>query len=67
MQPCISFQRSFLKEIVPSVDNNLCESLMRILDCYMYPYVAEEGRPHPTDVMIADMVTCMYVVVVTEC
>ena len=27
-----------LQELVPTVDNNLAESLMRILDCYLEPY-----------------------------
>ena len=41
------------------MDNNLAQSLMRILDSYLHPYVPEEGRPSPTDVMIADLVTCI--------
>jgi len=61
LQPSITFLRTYLRELVPSVDNNfnLAESLMRILDCYLEPYVIVEGRPAPTDIMIADLVTCI--------
>jgi dynein heavy chain, axonemal len=31
----IGFLRQYLKELVPSVDNNIAESCMRILDCYL--------------------------------
>lgn len=55
----IAFQRSYLKEIVPTVDNNLVQSLLRILDCYFYPYAPEEGKAPPSEVMIADLVTCV--------
>lgn len=57
--PAISFLRTNVKELVPTVDNNLAESLMRILDCYLEPYHVVEGRAPPTDVMIADLVTCI--------
>ena len=59
LQPCISFLRSYIKELVPTVDNNLAESLMRILDCYLEPYYPMEGRPNPSDVMVADLITCI--------
>lgn len=59
LQPTIGYLRSYLKELVPTVDNNLTQSLMRILDCYMEPYIIVEGRAPPTDVMIADMITCV--------
>ena len=32
---------------------------MRILDCYFQPYFPMEGRPHPTESLIADLVTCI--------
>jgi len=35
LQSSIAFLRQHLKELVPSVDNNLAESLLRILDCYL--------------------------------
>lgn len=59
MQPSINFLRTHLKELVPTVDNNLAESLMRILDCFLEPYEIVEGRAPPTDLMIADLVTCI--------
>eukprot|EP01041_Mallomonas_annulata_P000832 gene832-1621_t len=59
LQPGISFMRQYCKELVPSIDNNLAESLMRILDCYFSPFVPEEGKEPPSDLAIADMVTCI--------
>lgn len=59
LPPTIAFLRTNLKELVPTVDNNLAESLLRILDCYLEPYHEVEGRPHATDLMIADLVTCI--------
>jgi dynein heavy chain len=64
MFPAIQFLRSYLKELAPTVDNNLAESLMRILDCYFKPFVEEEGKPPPTDVMIADVITTIEAVFV---
>jgi dynein heavy chain len=57
--PALNFIRTNVKELVPTVDNNLTESLLRILDCYLEPYYPEEGRAPPTDLMIADLVTCI--------
>jgi dynein heavy chain len=57
--PSISFMRTQLKELAPTVDNNLAESLMRILDCYIEPYHPVEGKAPPTDLMIADLITCI--------
>ena len=59
LQPCISFLRANCKELVPTVDNNLTESLMRLLDCYLEPYVLKEGEAPPSDLMIADLITCI--------
>jgi dynein heavy chain len=55
--PSIQFLRVHLKELAPTVDNNLAESLMRILDCYLFPFHPVEGEPPVTDIMIADAVT----------
>ncbi|CAM9108221.1 unnamed protein product, partial [Ectocarpus fasciculatus] len=55
--PSIQFLRTNLKELAPTVDNNLAESLMRILDCYLHPFHPVEGDPPVTDIMIADAVT----------
>ena len=57
LQPSIFFLRMYLKELAPTVDNNLAESLMRIIDCYVAPYNAVEGGPPVTDLMIADLIT----------
>jgi dynein heavy chain len=59
LQSSIFFLRTYLKELVPTVDNNLASSLMRILDCYLAPYFWKEGMDPITDLMIADMVTCI--------
>jgi dynein heavy chain, axonemal len=59
MQPAISFLRTNLKELAPTVDNNLAESLMRLLDCFFVPFIPEESKPPPTDIMIADLCTCI--------
>lgn len=58
-QPAITFLRTYLKELVPTVDNNLSASLMRLLDCYFAPFVPAEGKPAPTDIMLSDMSTCI--------
>eukprot|EP01031_Cornospumella_fuschlensis_P032177 gene32177-38921_t len=57
--PSLMFIRTNVKELVPTVDNNLTESLLRILDCYLEPYYPVEGRPPATDLMIADLITCI--------
>jgi dynein heavy chain len=57
--PSIFFLRTYMKELVTTVDNNLAQSFMSILDCYLMPYQPVEGKPPPTDLMIADLVTCI--------
>src|SRR4051812_5883909 len=59
MQSSINFLRANSKELVPTVDNNLAESLMRVLDCFLEPFVIKEGRASPTEIMVADLVTCI--------
>jgi dynein heavy chain len=44
----ILFVRTDLKELVPTVDNNLCQSLMRILSCYLRQFHPVEGMPPPS-------------------
>ena len=39
LQPSISFIRNHCIEPVPSVDANLCRSLMNIIDCLLKPYL----------------------------
>jgi dynein heavy chain len=45
IDPCIQFIRKQCAEPVPSVDNNLAASLMRIIDCILAPHVPLEGVP----------------------
>jgi len=49
METSMGFVRSYLKELSPTCDNNLSQSLMRILDCYMEPFYDKEGRDPVTD------------------
>ena len=42
LEPMLSFMRKNCPEPVPTVDNNICQSLMRILDCYFIDYVETE-------------------------
>ena len=41
-EPLIRELRLFLKEVVTTMDNNICQSLMRILDCFFVPYTETE-------------------------
>lgn len=40
--------RQFCREVVPTVDNNVAQSLMRVLDCFLEPFQEVEGIPPPT-------------------
>ena len=55
MTPGFGFLRTFLKEQVPTVNNNLVQSLQRILDCYFEPYHEVEGREPMTKTEIKAM------------
>lgn len=44
----LTFLRRFLTEIALTIDNNLTQSLMRILDCFFAPYVIKDGVDPPT-------------------
>ena len=46
--PGIDFLRDNMKELSPTVNNNIAESLMRLLDCYFEPFYLKEGRPAPS-------------------
>ena len=37
-EPVLRELRLFLKEVVITMDNNICQSLMRIMDCFFVPY-----------------------------
>lgn len=40
--------RQWCHEVVPTVDNNMAQSLMRVLDCYLEPFQEIEGTPGPS-------------------
>jgi dynein heavy chain len=48
LRPAISFVRDHLKELSPTVDNNMASSLMRILDCFFEPFRTKEGKAPPS-------------------
>jgi len=49
LQSSIQFIRSNCKELAPSCNNNLVQSLLRIMDSYLERYHIKEGRDDPTD------------------
>ena len=53
VQPCLDILRRHLAEPVPTADNNLLRSLMRLLDTVFEEYRVKEGRDPPTDEAIA--------------
>jgi dynein heavy chain len=38
VEPTFKYLRNNLKEVVTTMDNNVCQSLMRIIDCFLVPY-----------------------------
>ncbi|CBZ56170.1 Dynein heavy chain 1, axonemal, related [Neospora caninum Liverpool] len=44
MEPAIAFVRKHCKEPIRTVDNNLCASCMRLLDCLLAPFRPTEDR-----------------------
>ena len=59
VDPTIAFMHAHYEKVAPTVDNNLAESIMNILDSYVEAYQPAEGKPPPTDLMIADLITCI--------
>ena len=49
----IGFMRAQMSELLPTQDNNLCESLTRLLDCFLEPYCEKEGRDAPKKEVVA--------------
>jgi dynein heavy chain len=47
LEPSLTFLRRFLDEIALTIDNNLTQSLMRIMDCFLNSYQPKEGVPPP--------------------
>jgi len=45
----ISFIRTHVKELCPSVDNNLIESLTKMLDCFLDKFAPKEGVDPPSE------------------
>lgn len=37
-EPVLKELRTRLKEVTTTMDNNICQSLMRIIDCFLVPY-----------------------------
>ena len=44
----LTFLRRFLTEIALTIDNNLTQSLMRILDCFFAPFAEQDGVEPPS-------------------
>ncbi|EQC29095.1 hypothetical protein SDRG_13255 [Saprolegnia diclina VS20] len=42
LHAAVIFMRSYLIELVPTIDNNLAQSLLSILNCFLSPYLAAE-------------------------
>jgi dynein heavy chain len=49
----IGFMRAQMSELLPTQDNNLCESLTRLLDCFLEPFCEKEGRDAPKKEVVA--------------
>jgi len=45
----INFVRDNLHELCPTVSNNMAQSLMRVMDCYLDPFRAKEGSKPPEE------------------
>jgi dynein heavy chain, axonemal len=55
LEASLTFLRRFLSEIALTIDNNLTESLMRILDCFFAPFVEQDGIDSPTKEQIKNL------------
>ena len=42
LEPIINYARKYCPEPVLTVDNNLCQSMFRLFDCFMFPYYDTE-------------------------
>lgn len=47
--PGLAWIRQWCREVVPTVDNNLAQSLMRLLDCFLEPFQEVDGSPPPDE------------------
>ena len=55
----VHFVRKELREVVTTVDSNLCFSLLRLLDCFMAPFAPHEGAPPPGAARLAALPTLL--------
>ncbi|CBJ31041.1 dynein heavy chain [Ectocarpus siliculosus] len=53
----IAWVRQWCREVVPTVDNNLAQSLMRLLDCFLEPFQEVEGSAPPSPKALKALVT----------
>ena len=49
VEPLTRELRIFLKEVVGTMDNNICQSFMRILDSFFVPYTETELKKIPPE------------------
>ena len=49
VKSAMSFMRTNCKELAPSCNNNLMQSCLQVLDCYMERFNVKEGREDPTE------------------
>ncbi|XP_068576471.1 dynein axonemal heavy chain 1 [Cebidichthys violaceus] len=48
LQDSVTFVRTSVKEVIPSLDSNLTCSLLKLMDCFFNPYaITEDERPPP--------------------
>jgi dynein heavy chain len=47
LRPGLQIVRRFCKEVVPTVDSNLCQSLCRLMDTFLVPFHVKEGSEPP--------------------
>ena len=53
LYPSLSLMRLYSNELAPTCENNVTESLMRLLDCFLEPFYDKEGR-EPQDSAACD-------------
>jgi dynein heavy chain len=52
LEHSLDFLNTQLTTLLPTIDNNLAASLLRLLDCYFEPFHPKEGEDPPTDELI---------------
>eukprot|EP00947_MAST-08B_sp_MAST-8B-sp1_P002409 g2409.t1 len=52
MEPAMAIVRRFCKEVVPTVNGNLCQSCCRIIDTFLVPLQIKEGAEPPSAQLI---------------